>query len=1208
MVSSVLTCQGNYKMQWGAPVAGDLWAAEEASQLIFLWTESTSIWYLLTSFTPPPKHHQEKPKRTLKCCFQSTLIFAQNPIAACTEISAAFQDEALTSGKNKFSQISGGNSLPGLATLRTVDDLVTSLVSLGVPGPLTLYSRFDERSRLGQGAQFLVTSGDVLYPEDCQEEITTVEVAVKWPLFQYNEDGSLDLTSPRSRQQVHDMYLEIIALRNKSLRYHRDIVDLYGWGLDGTWYERPLLVLELAYADLSSIFSKHELGPDSIHQLSIDVGQGLDAIHAAGIVHGDLKPQNILVFRNNRCQQVPFIAKLADFGLSVGDHQSPLDKCIEVVGMSSQWCAPEICHGSKLTVAQLVKADNFSYGMVLWSIAFLRGHPPSSKLPGDAMALINYPTRFPEAFASQLKRGLPLLLADSVEARPFERSEILVSWGIARPDPDEASRKEQVMLEQETDSLQRSFPIEPISIEPLYLQGLEASYRRYRPTLTAPQLLSLFLALTHGSPTKSGKELQLAVLQAAISRGSVPAQAIIADLCHNYGVAFEIDTELLQDAVRTGSLMAWRRLHDTAPKVAARAWDQFRERTGYNQFYSPLPAIAECDLAYRDEYQNNYLHIMAATGKHIELKSALKTGDLRASINTCNIFGETALYKACLAGHWQAVSVLCEQGADASIRSGMIGLTCLHWLFSFSPAHIRTILTALLKAGANIEACTEPVSWMSNLHFPFSWPPGSPLHWAIFTGCTIATTELLMKGANPNARDGRDPYITDENVRVMRIHGNAEEGEYSESDDETGGFTVVDLAAAMHDAKALQLIRRLSTHPIIMSEDEEGYTPIHRLSYLRMSRTSNKLRFWYPAFVGTPAERKQKIVETIQELQKMGADIDQLTKTPMNPGRSLVSGLTPLMIAVTETDDIATSALLQCGADPNIANANGATALVLLPDRSHDFSDLFVIIDLLVKSGANTNHKANDGTTPLLTAARRAGTLYRHIINAGADLKTTCRGINVLAELLYSKSHPRCMHEGLSTSEESLAQDNYLAQLIVSKIPDLGIWACNVDKDNGSLLHYAAASGLVKCVEVLIAAGLDVNQVRKNHFSGPSTPRDYSSTTIFIGEGTPLDVGHETIGCSVGHPGWKDFGGCRWYKFEWVVGKALRTTTFPLAASLHAFEEGGCVGNEAERKFDETAKIARGERVQHTKPGIILHDYPLRSRWPTNVPAAPLVI
>jgi serine/threonine protein kinase len=136
------------------------------------------------------------------------------------------------------------------------------------------------------------------------------------------------------------------------LKFHRNIVRFLGWGIEEAWHETPFLVLELAITDLHSIFEKSNIKMTYgiTQQFLIDIRQGLDAIHEAGIIHGDIKPQNILIFKNFS-DEVPLVAKLADFRLSVGEVQASINDFMEVSGISTDWCALKIKYGSKLSIS-----------------------------------------------------------------------------------------------------------------------------------------------------------------------------------------------------------------------------------------------------------------------------------------------------------------------------------------------------------------------------------------------------------------------------------------------------------------------------------------------------------------------------------------------------------------------------------------------------------------------------------------------------------------------------------------------------------------------------------------------------------------------------------------------------------------------------------------------------------------------------------------
>ena len=79
-----------------------------------------------------------------------------------------------------------------------------------------------------------------------------------------------------------------------------------------------------------------------------------------GIVHGDVKPENILIFRN---REGKLIAKLADFGCSVLGTSS--DQLVRL-RKSEPWFALEYHHRDfKLHMAR--RMDIYSFGMLcLW--------------------------------------------------------------------------------------------------------------------------------------------------------------------------------------------------------------------------------------------------------------------------------------------------------------------------------------------------------------------------------------------------------------------------------------------------------------------------------------------------------------------------------------------------------------------------------------------------------------------------------------------------------------------------------------------------------------------------------------------------------------------------------------------------------------------------------------------------------------------------
>ncbi|MDR3154633.1 MAG: protein kinase [Deltaproteobacteria bacterium] len=85
----------------------------------------------------------------------------------------------------------------------------------------------------------------------------------------------------------------------------------YRTGLDeatGRWYE---IQEYLPLGDLAGYFARGPLGPQAFRELALQLSRCLEALHREGLVHRDVKPDNILLRRLD-----PVAVALADFGIS----------------------------------------------------------------------------------------------------------------------------------------------------------------------------------------------------------------------------------------------------------------------------------------------------------------------------------------------------------------------------------------------------------------------------------------------------------------------------------------------------------------------------------------------------------------------------------------------------------------------------------------------------------------------------------------------------------------------------------------------------------------------------------------------------------------------------------------------------------------------------------------------------------------------------
>src|SRR4030042_2936362 len=118
---------------------------------------------------------------------------------------------------------------------------------------------------------------------------------------------------------------------------HPNIVTIYDFGHDASRY---FLVMEYVQGtDLKTYLRRRgRLTIQEAVELGIQISSGVGYAHRAGLVHCDLKPQNILVSPDGR-------AKITDFGIARALASIEPDETSEVVWGGPQYLAPEQAAG-----------------------------------------------------------------------------------------------------------------------------------------------------------------------------------------------------------------------------------------------------------------------------------------------------------------------------------------------------------------------------------------------------------------------------------------------------------------------------------------------------------------------------------------------------------------------------------------------------------------------------------------------------------------------------------------------------------------------------------------------------------------------------------------------------------------------------------------------------------------------------------------------
>ena len=519
---------------------------------------------------------------------------------------------------------------------------------------------------------------------------------------------------------VTSLYKDLLVLSHPSLRHHPNIVQLLFYDLienvDNT--SVPALIIERAeYGTLTNLLAECPsalMAEGNRLTLCADVTAGLLALHQAGIPHGDVKADNVLIFGPPKWEG-PYTAKLADFGSTV----PLLEK--ENIGFKYFGTrlvnAPEVARQTSdfhLDARGFKACDNYSLGLLLVqtiSESLTLGLtaqdrevlPEALKLIGDS----DIASGIKSTIAKAIKRLLPFDPHDRCSdlsfvmcvLRPPSEMDLsssdgyITSFDLRRLHlvgtdsahrPAEPSDTTERTETESSKSIRLSFGDDEYfeyevademwtskDMQRTILENMKERCKRPQESIAGRAHFQLAIAFAIGFGTHQDTNLALQEIRAAARKAYLPAQCLFEGWhqAHNVKEPLNLERRLdhLYDASIYGSFYANASLHRLDTSECKLARTQFHARGGYNQyFYSPEAPSYIASTEFRDS--------MSQTGWDLNenplsviLRSAVIYGDVQLlrkllelydlDLNQALNHGESLLILCCKAGHLSTLKV-----------------------------------------------------------------------------------------------------------------------------------------------------------------------------------------------------------------------------------------------------------------------------------------------------------------------------------------------------------------------------------------------------------------------------------------------------------------------------------------------------------------------------------------------------------------------
>jgi serine/threonine-protein kinase len=189
---------------------------------------------------------------------------------------------------------------------------------------------------------------------------------------------------------------------------HSNIVNIYDVGSqDNINY----IVMEYVHGRTLKevIIQNGRLDYNRALDTAIQIGKALECAHKAGIIHRDIKPQNILVTDEGT-------VKVTDFGIAKASSSVTITNSNKIIG-SAHYFSPEQAKGTFIDA----RTDIYSLGIVLYEMVTGRVPYDAESPVSVALKHLQEPVVPPKQLNSNIPEGLNNLILKTMEKNPIGR-------------------------------------------------------------------------------------------------------------------------------------------------------------------------------------------------------------------------------------------------------------------------------------------------------------------------------------------------------------------------------------------------------------------------------------------------------------------------------------------------------------------------------------------------------------------------------------------------------------------------------------------------------------------------------------------------------------------------------------------------------------------------------------------------------------------